>query len=168
MAPDERKLVHQHQQFSSMLSVLLQLLFLMKVTIELIEQQEEALSAAAIKSVGKIWFPIIWFGRENFEKETLEFWLVWIICKEDLEFSKRSLEPSLASKFPWLGVGVVGVLWSEQSVEPLAARKLDCAVIFLLSPKFSPTFSPITIPPLIGLSVRGFGKNRLLWCHKMV
>ena len=59
MAPDERKLVHQHQQFSSMLSVLLQLLFLMKVTIELIEQQEEALSAAAIKSVGKIWFPII-------------------------------------------------------------------------------------------------------------
>ena len=67
MAPDERKLVHQHhqqqqqqQQFSSRLSVLLQL-FLMKVTIELIEQQEEALSAAdsAIKSVGKIWFPII-------------------------------------------------------------------------------------------------------------
>ena len=58
MALDERKLVHQHQQFSSMLSVLLQL-FLMKVTIELIEQQEEALSAAAIKSVGKIWFPII-------------------------------------------------------------------------------------------------------------
>ena len=167
MAPDERKLVHQHQQqFSSRLSVLL-LLFLMKVTIELIEQQEEALSAAdsAIKSVGKIWFPIIWFGRETIEKE---FWLVWIICKEDLEFSKRSLEPSLASKFPWLGVGVVGVLWSEQSVEPLAARKLDCAVIFLLSPKFSPTFSPITIPPLIGLSVRGFGKNRLLWCHKMV
>lgn len=51
----------QQQQFSSMLSVLLQLLFLIKVTIELIEQQEEALSAAAaaIKSVGKIWFPII-------------------------------------------------------------------------------------------------------------
>ena len=56
---------------------------------------------------------------------------------------------------------MVGVLWSEQSVEPLAARKLDCGVIFLLSPKFSPTFSPITIPPLIGLSVRGFGKKQI-------
>ena len=107
------------------------------------------------------------------------------MCKEDLEFSKE--EPW--TKFPRLGVLrriVVGaergaivyiccvwcivywyciyVLWSEQSVEPLArSENWSCVVIFLLSPKFS----PITIPPLIGLSARGFGKNRLLRCHKM-
>ena len=168
MAPDERKLVHQHQHVH---------LHQHHQHHQHQHHQEAASAATALESVDNIWFQSSDLTETNFCKQyvslPLSFDLSGLCVKRILSSQKRSLEPNFHdleySVVLWLEQNVellyiyvvygvlcivywycIYVLWSEQSVEPLArSENWSCVVIFLLSPKFS----PITIPPQIGLSV---------------